>query len=622
MRKSIHFLTYFIVFSTVLIIDKNLANGIISGKYFWFYGSMGLVSIATPVYLLKNKLLMRITLTDMFVFLFVSSIYLSAFVYNDASANSTKLVLLALLTVLYFNIRLSLNDNWKQTTELICFFIILTGMIEAIWGMAQLYGYKPSLHAQFKLTGSFFNPGPYAGYLAVVFPLALYYFLQNENSLPELKLISLFNSIRNNKLQQILIFLLTFMKKWISGITCIVILSVLPATMSRASWLAAIAGSIVIIYRQWGRTVFSKTKYPDIKVKWLRILVTFFLSGMIIASISGIYYLKKDSADGRLLTWKVSFFALVKNPSGVGLGHFPGAYGDAQAAYFAAGNATETEEYVAGNPEYGFNEFLQIAIESGISSLLLFICLLTCAFRGLIKSKNWGMTGSLIALLVFASFSYPFSVLPFLIILVFLLAMGSEVNTRIGADRKSVLIRLICVICVPAVCTVVTVFCLWKQYPTYNAYKQWKDYQIFYQAGMFRETVQSYEPLYPLLNDQIKFLFEYGHSLSQSEQPEKSNKVLRHVMQISCDPMLYNITGKNFHAMKQYNEAEQCFIKSSNIVPNRIYSYYLMALMYMDAGETEKAKAAAKTVLTKEPKVQSIVVYEMREEAKRIMAND
>ena len=82
--------------------------------------------------------------------------------------------------------------------------------------------------------------------------------------------------------------------------------------------------------------------------------------------------------------------------------------------------------------------------------------------------------------------------------------------------------------------------------------------------------------------------------------------------------MLFNIMGKNYQAIKQYAEAEQCFIKASHIVPHRIYPYYLMVLMYRDTGETEKAKVAAQIVLTKEPKVQSTAVREMREEAGKL----
>lgn len=38
------------------------------------------------------------------------------------------------------------------------------GMVETVWGMRQLYGFTASGHSHYALTGSFFNPGPYAGY--------------------------------------------------------------------------------------------------------------------------------------------------------------------------------------------------------------------------------------------------------------------------------------------------------------------------------------------------------------------------------------------------------------------------------------------------------------------------
>lgn len=70
--------------------------------------------------------------------------------------------------------------------------------------------------------------------------------------------------------------------------------------------------------------------------------------------------MKKDSADGRALIWKISVETIYKYPIGVGLGNFSGSYGEQQATYFRSGKATEQEILVAGNPEYAFNEFIQI----------------------------------------------------------------------------------------------------------------------------------------------------------------------------------------------------------------------------------------------------------------------
>ncbi|HYX06371.1 MAG TPA: hypothetical protein VE912_06515, partial [Bacteroidales bacterium] len=55
--------------------------------------------------------------------------------------------------------------------------LIAGGLVQAVYGNLQLWGYYPSHHGLYKLTGSFFNPGPYAGYLASVFPAALGFWL-------------------------------------------------------------------------------------------------------------------------------------------------------------------------------------------------------------------------------------------------------------------------------------------------------------------------------------------------------------------------------------------------------------------------------------------------------------
>jgi tetratricopeptide (TPR) repeat protein len=132
--------------------------------------------------------------------------------------------------------------------------------------------------------------------------------------------------------------------------------------------------------------------------------------------------------------------------------------------------------------------------------------------------------------------------------------------------------------------------------------------------NMHSEAAEEYAGLYPYLQDEIKFLFEYAQSLSKSEQYSKSNEILRRAMQISCDPMLYNIMGKNCQALKEYEHAEQSFKKSINLVPNRLYPHYLLAKLYYEMGLKDKAEAETNIVMTKPPKVESMAVEEMREE--------
>jgi tetratricopeptide (TPR) repeat protein len=516
-------------------------------------------------------------------------------------------MLLGLLLVLYFSFRLTLNifDNKALIRDILYFFVVITGLFEAIYGLKQLYGFEFSHHNLFRTTGSFFNPGPYAGYLAVIFPMALYFMIRNNQVTLTGQVGQLFRPAIINTVAIIV--------KWTGGITCTAILLILPTTMSRASWLAAIAGSTIVIYRHY--SVYFQIKKYCLQYKKKMWIVGFITIVFLFATFVGLYFLKKNSANGRLLTWKISLYAIAKHPFGVGLGNFSGVYGDVQSAYVASGNANETEKYVAGNPEYGFNEYLQILTESGMVSFLLFLGIIVLTFRSMQRNKDWGSMGSLITLLVFAFFSYPFSILPYLTILVFLLSANEYNNALFPKFPATRLLPRFIVF----VCFLTTSFCLYAQYPVYNAYRQWHKGNLYYRSAMYKEAIVVYAKQYPYLQDEIRFLFEYAQSLSKSEQYERSNKILHRATQISCDPMLYNVMGKNYQALKKYEPAEQCLKKAANLVPSRIYPYYLLAKLYKEMELLDKAREMADIVLTKEPKVQSQAVEEMREEMKGIV---
>jgi tetratricopeptide (TPR) repeat protein len=225
-----------------------------------------------------------------------------------------------------------------------------------------------------------------------------------------------------------------------------------------------------------------------------------------------------------------------------------------------------------------------------------------------------------------ATASYPFSVLPFLTVLFFLLAWiysGKSVRKPVNeSDSRLSHFRInkFPYSLVPSwIFLFVVAGCLYNRYPTYQAYKQWGRSKVPHHTGAYRNGADVYAPLYPLLSDRREFLFEYAQCLSKSGRYTESNAVLENAVKISCDPMLYNVMGKNCQTLKRYAEAEACFRKAANIVPSRIYPWYLPANLYAETGETVKARETARIVLTKEPKVQSTAVREMREKMKEII---
>lgn len=462
--------------------------------------------------------------------------------------------------------------------------LILIGGCEAIYGLRQIYGYASSNHSLFALTGSFFNPGPYSGYLAMVFPLCLNEWLQ------------LKNKSDRSVVEQIVFYL--------AGGTLLLIICVLPAGMSRSAWLAAAISGLWIcsLHYSWGRKLRLAWRENHKKV------IAILACGLVCLIIGGavLFYLKKDSASGRLFMWKISCLVIGERPlTGYGIDGFAYAYGRAQEEYFAKGNYSLQEELVAGSPEYAFNEYLQVIIEWGIGGLLvLLMIIIFCLHRG-IKGRRISLCGAVISLMVFAFSSYPMQLPAFVIAFFLLLAACAIGNSRIGLAVFALLIG-------------VMGMGLWKEDVSKEC-KEWTSVKMLYNIGAYESAKEDYQKLYPVLKNRGAFLFEYGHCLHKQKEYGLSTSILKEAVIHNCDPMILNVIGKNYQAQKEYEMAEKYFIRSTHRLPGRIYPYYLLAKLYAECNRTDKVKEMAEIVLTKEPKVYSTAVKEMRVEMKNLL---
>ena len=140
------------------------------------------------------------------------------------------------LSFLYLVLRsISLkNYPWLLLT------IVLSGIIQAVYGNLQLFGYYSSNHSGFKMTGSFFNPGPYAGFLVSVWVVALGMYLFKDTLISRMLLQINTKIIVLNKL-------IKYIFEYIPILGLISIALVLPALKSRASWIATIIATGVLL---------------------------------------------------------------------------------------------------------------------------------------------------------------------------------------------------------------------------------------------------------------------------------------------------------------------------------------------------------------------------------------
>ena len=268
--------------------------------------------------------------------------------------------------LLYIGIR---NIGSKN---LVVWSVIGVGLIQAIIGMIQWLGWFASNHPDFLATGTFQNPGPYGGLLAVSFVAAVWMFCRT-----------------------------TRFRVFLWGIL-FMLLIMLVVSNSRASWLAVLIG-VIALFPKFYRGLTKK----------ITLVATM---GIVLGCL---YFLRPGSADARLLIWQVCMGLVDEAPLfGHGIGTLSLYYMSAQADYFAIHPYSELS-LVANNNYQAFNEFLHVFVEQGVVGFVLLFCIIfTCR-----RSSYFSLV---LVWFVFSMFSYPADCGLLMVVLVLCIALCAE----------------------------------------------------------------------------------------------------------------------------------------------------------------------------------------------------
>ena len=455
--------------------------------------------------------------------------------------------------------------------------VMLCGVYQSCLVLGQLLGYEASNHLRFVVTGSFFNPGPCGIFLAGVFVLAV--------------------AMMKKGYRKVGINLMFVRYVAACMAFCVTLVAMVP-TMSRAGWIGALVG-VMLLYRKEiaGRIKISRRWVIGGGVMGLMIVLTLF------------YLLKKDSANGRLFIWQNTITAYSKAPLfGVGLDGFERAYAEAQHDYFMKENALEQDNRyteLAGVVESAFNEPLALFLLLGATGGILAAIVLFLKLRRL---TAYGCVA--VSLLVASLFSYTFYI-PSIAIL-FLFAVAQLPDRKIGTARYANVLMF-------GMMGVVALFFDFREYGHREAYREWKNNAVYYTGGDYQSIVEEYGKLYPVLKNDFKFLFEYGHSLHKAGRYEESNVILKQGTRHSADPMFWNITGNNYLALKQYDQGVAAYLRAYYTCPNRVYPLYLLTKLEGERGDTTMMNYYGRILLEKRPKVSSLAVDEMKFEIRKML---
>lgn len=524
------------------------------------------------------------------------------------------------LIILYITLRLT----HKKYLILLYVAIILGGGFQAIYGIFQLLGYYPSHHELFKMTGSFFNPGPYAGYLAAAFPVSVGLYL--------------FNPPINTPKHNLFLLKLTkyFTIKSLALISIICMCLVLPASDSRAAWIAVSISSVYLFTVKF-RLYQRIQTYFDTRTK--KIFLLFALLILIIIAGISLYHLRKDSADGRLLIWKVTMNMIRDKPvSGFGFDQFKAHYMDYQATWFEHNHDSE-DAMVAGDINYAFNEFLQINVENGVLGLviittILFIIFRTSVFRipGTdIKPRAPVFTGvvaksGIISILVFGLFSYPSQILTIKTILALYLATVAGIYSQekvtliVSSNRKNLQMFYYSLRIMFSIAGLLMLYAGGKSLYQYSkAYRYWNEAHQVYQMSAYEICLKNYEKAWPVLKSNGDFLTGYGKALSMAGRHDKAVNVLLQAADYYSNVVIYTALGDSYKQLGETWHAEHSYLHAWYMNPSRFYPKYLLAKLYSETGQREKALLTANELLRMHIKVPSAAIEEIKIEMQNII---
>ena len=592
------FVTVCLISSVIFAVDYKFPEPNETAKFIKLVSLIPVLSIsALPLALVKRNI--RFTLLDLFSMLFL--IYYLFSVFVRGTGDPIHLLLSIALSAIYVIVRATASGS-NAGLKWIALAILTVSIFELILGLKQIYGYATSNHFRYSVTGSFFNPGPFGGYLAFIFSLSLSVLVKMRR-----KVDVFLSAVIQKRFKELIsvdvpLCLVSFVTLFLSFI-------LLPASMSRSAWMA-VCVVLFIAIMEIGTLKRLKNWFSN--RKRLLMPLAIIASLLVIVTIFGVYTLKKDSADARLFSWQISAKVIASNPvAGFGTGYFGGAFAKQQAQYFAD-NPESKYLYVADCPAYAFNEYLQIGTELGLTGLFLFLAVMFLAIRNVFIKSNPFQYG-LIALSIFAFTSYPFRLVPLLVLFVVSMAAqkSKELPGRLTGKMFFVVIS-------------VAAFAVWIGLrPLMNehikAQTEWRKLQSLYRMDIY--DAAGYEEIHALLKYNHKYLFEYGHALNKIGDNKKSNEILRRGSELSNDPMFHNILGNNYLAMKDYDNAEKSYKMAFNIVPSRIYPLYLLAKLYSEQGNRSKSLNMCKKVMDFRPKIHSPAVDELKVEVEELFNN-
>ncbi|MDR2037880.1 MAG: O-antigen ligase family protein [Bacteroidales bacterium] len=552
--------------SALFVVSEKFVNPEITPKRFGLVIGTGVAAVVWAV-CFRDKVV-----SGRPVFLLLLFCVTTVFLRDWASTgfNSYLLAYSCCLLLLFFLLRqltAVCAPEWLFGTA----FILATFL--SLYGVLQYFGVFLTSNRLFAVTGTFDNPAGFGAALSCVFPYGLYFFDR---------------SVRRFKF----------------------VVAVMLATLAAGIALSGSRSSVMACLT--AVAVYSAVGIPKLKFRWPIKIGAACLVGLL---VFGLYLLKKDSADGRLLIWQCTWNMAKDSPiAGHGKGAFQAKYMLYQADYFEM-HPDSKYAALADNVLHPFNEYLLILAEHGAIGIGILVLLGFLLIRSYRRSPDFvkliaGL--SLIAVAVFSCFSYPFKY-PFTWLIVFLnialIGVSHDKEPKMANPGRLIKAGTVAVSIVLFLITI----------PLINAEIIWNKTAKASMIGKTGEMLPEYNKLYRYLGKNGLFLYNHAAELNYIKKHEESLRVFGKCTKYYNDMDVQMLMADNYRALEQYDKAERHLKLAAGMCPGRFIPLYQLAKLYDETGREEEAVDLARQIIDKEVKIPSPTVIAIKSEMDKLI---
>lgn len=485
-------------------------------------------------------------------------------------------VVFVLLVIFVYEAVKSLFDKQNKLSKMdfsTCgYIIVFFCFLEAVLGIVQFWGLFQG-SSIYKVTGSFDNPAGFAASLCAGFSFII--FLLSEGCRKH---------VRHGG--------------WMIGA---IIAVAVTMSQSRAGVMSVAFICFTLLYLKFSRK------------RWIRILSM----GCFALLLSGCYWLKKDSAEGRLLIWKCSMHMVKDSPwIGHGIGGFEAHYMDYQKDYL---RQHEQSRYsmLAGNVKHPFNEYIGVLVNFGFIGLLMILAIVTLlvhCYRKYPSAEKRIALYSLMSIGVFSFFSYPFTY-PFTWIVTSLCVVILTKEYLTIFFTQPMMKNALCIFIL-----IGSFGGIYKLVERVKSEIEWGKIAKLALCEKSRKTLPAYEKLEMKFEDNPYFLYNYAAILLENKQYEESIKIALRCRKYWADYDLELMIGELYQNLDIPELAEKYYNSALLMCPSRFLPLYNLFHLYKDIEDRECMFSVAKTIIDKPMKIETPTIRMMKREMEREQA--